>query len=484
MRTLVVIVGVRGAGKSCLLRTARNMKGVRILQPSTTDGSRSDEDDDYHFLPKDRWNDADYAWRFSVNGEWYGMRKAQIEETHDDEIGITQSHPDSIGELRRYAASIDTEVVTVGLDTIAPPDQQRSRTTYSGMSSEDAQAFLRQREVVRDCDIVLSGDQRAVERAFMSCVKLVKNRGVLIKADIEAFIAAGTLLTDADPKNIQPASYDLCLGSTVWCKGKTLTLGENDAVTIPPYSYVIVQAHEEAHLPKFVVAHYDLRVSLFIQGVLLSNGPQVDPGYRGALLCMLFNGSDSNVGIRRGEHFATIEFLATSRTTEGYEAQYQAKEKLTEFMQSSVAVGPGGTILDKFARLEGRWEGFRNVAIGVLVALFFGVVGVSSGLLKWAHDSWQRVDEAATRLEDKEREIDSLMLRLETRASGGASVPPMQPPSIALTGHAASTKNAATSNVVEKVNLGRVDSCSTLAPAATKKPRSFKDVPRSESTPR
>ena len=237
-------------------------------------------------------------------------------------IGVTVFHPGNVAELKRFRANTKLETVTVGLDTIDTLETQgvRSRGEPSRLVNPDELA--EDISVVRKCDVVFSGNMRTVGDAVLAVCRLLGSQGGLVDGvTIRSFVDGGALLSRADVDNIQSASYDLRLGRQAWCQGNFIELDEkNPSLKIPPYSYAIVTAEEEACVPRFVAGSYDLTVSRFMDGVILSNGPQVDPGYRGSLFCTLFNGSDVARGVTIGKHFATIQFcepLAIRREVSG-----------------------------------------------------------------------------------------------------------------------------------------------------------------------
>jgi hypothetical protein len=126
------------------------------------------------------------------------------------------------------------------------------------------------------------------------------------------------------------------------------------------------------------------------------------------------NGSDSKVGLKRDEHFATIEFLVTNKVTAGYEQEHQDQNKLGQFMQSSVAVKPGGTILDQLNDLKGEWKTFRNVFMVAGLALFVGSAALICALGKWAYETAEKADGAA-------KSVDDLLKRVEQRTPASPS---------------------------------------------------------------
>lgn len=282
------------------------------------------------------------------------MRRSELERVERGSVGITVFDPGNVATLNEFREKTDLEIVTVGLDTIDTIETQRARIGEDSVRAVDAEEFEEHVAVIRQCDVVFSGSMEAVADAVRAVCTLLGSQGGLVDgATIRSFVRGKALLVRADMENVQSASYDLRLGTHAWCQGKFIELDErNPSLRIPPYSYAIVTAEEEARLPRFITANYDLTVSRFMDGIILSNGPQVDPGYRGSLFCTLFNGSDVARGVTIGKHFATIQFFRTTRVTQGYEGKYQGRTSLRSFVSENTAVSPGGNIVERIDKLE------------------------------------------------------------------------------------------------------------------------------------
>src|SRR5262249_28649747 len=154
---------------------------------------------------------------------------------------------------------------------------------------EDEKRIKEIREIVQHTDMVLTGDAQIVAEAVAATCRLLAGRGGMVaKRELLPLIRAGCLLRATEESNVEGASYDLRLGDEVWCQGEFTSLTTQKPVfEIPAYSYAIVKAKETAALPSFFAGQFDIRVRHFLSGVVLSNGPQVDPGYWGELFCML-----------------------------------------------------------------------------------------------------------------------------------------------------------------------------------------------------
>ena len=381
MATIVFLLGTRGAGKSSVLRHLHETTALK-LKPSTTRERRVDEDDEYHF--ELNWEEVDLAWEIGIGAHRYGMRRSELSSIEAGSVAITVFDPGNIATLSEFREQTDFDTVTVGSDTIDTTETQHNRIGGDAKRVVGAGELENQVAVVRECDVVFSGSIEAVADAVRAVCRLLGSRGGLVDgATIRSLIGGGALLGRADTRNIQSASYDLRLGTQAWCQGEFIELDEkNPSLRIPPYSYAIVTAMEEACVPRFIAGSYDLTVSGFMDGIILSNGPQVDPGYRGSLFCTLFNGSDVARGVTIGRHFATIQFLVTTRVTRGYVGKYQGRTTLRSFVSENTAISPGGNIVERIDELERSIDEkiapvrqFGMLSLGILVAIHLAIAG-------------------------------------------------------------------------------------------------------------
>lgn len=145
-----------------------------------------------------------------------------------------------------------------------------------------------------------------------------------------------------------------------------------------------------AKLPTFVAGRFDLKVSMFVSGMILSNGPQVDPGYEGALLCLLYNANDSDYSLYPDKHFATIEFHTVVRATRAYRAQYQRARDFASFMAGSTAAGRGARLSERLTKVESDLGSYKMWFVGAFLA--FIAIGIA--ILAYANDVASRLSDA------------------------------------------------------------------------------------------
>lgn len=417
MVKLIFLIGVRGAGKTTTLNSLRAQNDFVILKPSTTRPKRTLDDAEYHFVTD--WNSRDYSWDIELDRHKYGMSFDELNKVPKDSYGLTVFDPSSIDRLNKLRESYKGDILTIGIDTIDSIDKQQQRVNNDSTRILSETEFVTQRNIVLNCDVVLRGSTEVIREGITAIVECLNSKGGIINRSLlERFLKADILLESATEK-YQPASHDLRLGDDVWCQGKFSTLNnENPVLKIPPYSYAIVSAIETSNLPCFISARFDLKNSLFFQGVILSNGPQIDPGYRGALFCMLYNGSDKPVGIKHGDHFATIEFITTTGVSLGYRDIYQGKTRLCDFMPADAAVSEGGKILErtesKIEKVEAEWKSFRAIVFTILFGAMALIVTPGITIAYKSYDLSSSLDKKNEELNKELIEIRELKKELLT----------------------------------------------------------------------
>lgn len=375
---LIVLVGARGAGKTTIQNALRD-SGIEILQPSTTRPPRFEGEKEYDFVAN--WKAANYAWSTLVRDDNYGMRRSELNKARTKTC-VTVFDPLTLSIFEGKRRDLGVESMTIGLDTIRDILEQRRRVGNEENRTIDEAEFERVRAVIAQCDLVVTGNENVVVSCILTLIGLIEGRGgVVTKQHLVSLMRADAMLTNAQEANIKSASYDLRVGKEILWQGSIIELTEaSPRFEIPAYSYAIVSALEHANLPPCVIGRFDLKVSYFFEGFILSNGPQVDPGYKGALFCMIYNGSGRSRILTLGNHFCTIDFTTTVDVTEGYRQKYQLKQRMAQFVTEESVIGGGGSIVDlvqkKVKAVESKVSGIKRnfwtiaaafIALGVVV---------------------------------------------------------------------------------------------------------------------
>ena len=202
----------------------------------------------------------------------------------------------------------------------------------------------------------------------------VGSGGGLPQKMISLMLECDMLLKNASIEKVQGASYDLTLGDEYYYGGRIKRLSdENLILKIEPYDYAIVSCKEYVTLPKDITANFGLTVGLFCQGIILSNGQQVDPGFRGTLFCLLFNTSNKAVIIKRNSHYATIEFNKMLDFAPQYKGKNQDKVDILDYIPSNVMQGAINELKQEIEALKQESKNMQNLYMGVISIIFAAI---------------------------------------------------------------------------------------------------------------
>jgi deoxycytidine triphosphate deaminase len=222
--------------------------------------------------------------------------------------------------------------------------------------------------------------------------------------------AIGEMIRPFNPKLLKPASYELTLGPRCLVEGKDKILTERmPHLVIPQNSIVFVSMRQVLCLPHYIVGRFDLAIDFIYRGLLLGTGPQVDPGFQGALGCPLHNISNEDIQMRLDEPFAKIDFVKTVPRSDEVTAQWkgiadaaQLEQWLTDNPASNVRLFKEGKpkwrepifgytnghrptssvheLTRSFRRLRlVGWVGAATVVLGV-AALVLAALALTNGL--------------------------------------------------------------------------------------------------------
>jgi deoxycytidine triphosphate deaminase/guanylate kinase len=384
MIKIVVLSGVSGSGQTTTSYEIEKLRYIKRLKPFTTRPPRHATEDEYYFL--DCKPDAgEVLWSIERAGYQYGMQRKEIERLEQNDVAVTVFDPMRLNELDTLRNIIpDLEIITIGLDTIRTEDEQARRTNGDTTRLASQSSIDRIRHILNTTDIRVSGDSDTVTKAVKAVCEIIMSRGgVLTKEQFLPLIQASALLKGATEENVQSASYDLRVGNEIWCNGQFIDLTDTQPIFyISPYSYAIIKAEETAAIPPFITAQFDIRVSHFLSGLILSNGPQVDPGYKGDLFCMIFNGNSTKRPIRKGDHFSSIQFLTTTRGGVPYAGYYRMRSKLNQHIPLEAASSPGGIIMESIDKaIETAKREILKEIPSDRSNLYMGIFGIFAAVL-------------------------------------------------------------------------------------------------------
>lgn len=151
-------------------------------------------------------------------------------------------------------------------------------------------------------------------------------QGVLLSDAIERCVKAFGLIDPFNPGNLKPACYKLTIGDEYAISGRIGYVSDEpgkNQIKIPSFEVAVIKTHETINMPRFLIGRWNIQVSRAYEGLLWVGGPQVDAGYVGNLFCPIYNLSDKDVTLYKGEPIAVIDFVKTTEFHDERSKQYQ-----------------------------------------------------------------------------------------------------------------------------------------------------------------
>lgn len=379
----VIITGTSGSGKSALVKDLciLDSRFSQVKAVTTRAARTDDETGAYDYLSEEQFHELVENNELLVEANYreqcYGIRHSAVREVEDrGEIPILVIMPEAAEHLDglKHNGERLTELPRYLSVFVDAPDDILDERLGIRDAADSIESVLQQREKDREhhhalLHTIKNLDLRASVEMVVSLWDYHNVGGVLSARLIHLMIECGILLEKASRENVSGASYDLSLGDEFFYGGRIRRLTDDEPILlIEPYDYAIVTSHEVSNLPNDVCGRFDLSVSLFAQGVILSNGPQIDPGFRGPLFCLLFNTSSSPVLLKRRQHYATLEFHKLVEPTFSYGGQYQAKD-LLHYLPSNAARGAINELKKELDQVQSESRNLQGIVYATLTLI-------------------------------------------------------------------------------------------------------------------
>ena len=209
--------------------------------------------------------------------------------------------------------------------------------------------------------------------------------GVLLSEEIKFYIDNYKLVDPPKQANIMAASYELRVGKKFAIGNKVFPLSEGEVLKFPKFEVVVVEILETINLPDFLIGRWNIRTRWAYEGLIWVGGPQVNPGFRGKIMCPLWNLSDKEISIPYGESIAVIDFSTTTPPTADsnrlplwdHRTRYIFEDYLKDLRSGLVSLVAEGVenlqkkTAESLEAQRGRMDTFTSVtfsALGILVA--------------------------------------------------------------------------------------------------------------------
>lgn len=377
----IIISGTSCAGKSTVARELQKHGNYYVVKAVTTRAPRKD-DFNYEYVKPKEFNDyKNDTLLVSTNylGEYYGILKSEYKKVDSSKHPVLIISAESANDLV-FQKGFEAIWFFIDADDELLEMRYKARGKYDKV---DLKAKKKQNEKDREyapkATYILKSEENnldSITKLIISLVDTFHIGGGLSRKIIGLMIDCGMLLDNADKKGIKGASYDLLLGDEYYYDGRIKHLTDTSSfLTIEPYDYAIVSCKERARIPRDVIGKFGLTVGLFCQGIILSNGPQIDPGFNGTLFCLLFNTSNQAVHLKRGMHYATIEFNKLIEPAPPYEGNYQNKTKIIDYIPANALHGAINELKKEIEQLKKESKLMQNIYLAV-VGIMFAILSI------------------------------------------------------------------------------------------------------------
>lgn len=383
----IIITGTSCSGKSTIAKELCKFikSGDTLFEQvqAVTTREKRDDDSNYEYIENDTFDKLQLDKKLLISSIYrakkYGIKKEAYDEIIKKKVPVLVITPVSAVELMK---KYQDKYMCIFID--APNEilvERWGSRLKKDPNEKEIKEFQKQHKEDRKFQdkahyIIDNTNLLASISLILLLWELQYQGGALSEKMIKDMLECGMLLRDYDPQRIKGASYDLRLGDEYYYDGKIQKLSDKKPfLTIEPYDYAIVSCKETAWVPRDVIAKFGLSVGLFCQGIILSNGPQIDPGFRGTLFCLLFNTSNRAVHLKRGKHYATIEFNKLIGYAEPYKGKYQGKEHIIEYIPENALHGAINELKKEIEHLKKESRILQNVYLGV-VGLILAMISI------------------------------------------------------------------------------------------------------------
>lgn len=204
---------------------------------------------------------------------------------------------------------------------------------------------------------------------------------VLLSDEIERYVKEFRLIDPFIRANLKSAAYELTVGDEYAVEGKIHILSDEtgkDTMVIDPFQVVIIKTREIINMPRFLIARWNIKVSLAYEGLLWVGGPQVDPGWVGHLFCPIYNLSNKPVILRLGDPLAVIDFVRTTPFRKNVSVPYSRPPKrvtIEDYHPEQLASASYAQAVNEIKALQ-RDMGGMSRRLDTLTGHFFTALGL------------------------------------------------------------------------------------------------------------
>ena len=192
-------------------------------------------------------------------------------------------------------------------------------------------------------------------------------------SDVQQIPEPYPLIDPFDRELLRAARYELRLGDEAHLGGAPHRLDENNRfLVLKPHQVAVVKTHEYLRIPRFLIARWNLRVTMVYEGLLWVGGPQVDPGWVGHLYSPIYNLAERDIYLEYKQPIFTMDFVRVYPTKD---KPFHARRRTINQHDSYRLKSAPFEELNRILNLEPRFYGALGLMF-VILALIIAIVGV------------------------------------------------------------------------------------------------------------
>lgn len=186
-------------------------------------------------------------------------------------------------------------------------------------------------------------------------------------------------------KQIDSASYELCLGEEVYISPfpdtpegdrRKVLLKKGETVSIPPGQFAFLITSETVSVPKDAIAFISMKFKPKAKGLINVSGFHVDPGYKGRLIFAVYNAGPLSFQMKYGERLFSLWIADLDKTDDRPRKKVGYDSIPTSLTNSPEAVSSLPSLVKRLDEMDKRLESYSIKqaiiwAIGIALVLSF-----------------------------------------------------------------------------------------------------------------
>jgi dCTP deaminase len=212
---------------------------------------------------------------------------------------------------------------------------------------------------------------------------------------IRTAVQNGEIVLDPfDPTEIEPASYDIRIGTWAFSSSskEKINLSQKGVLVVEPGEFAVIESRERVELDNRTAAQLGLRSEYARRGLLMLSGPQIDPGFRGILVVRMINLAPKPLALPYEAPFLTVQFFRlTNPVQKPYSGPQQGQTGITardiqelvetEGLTLGQVIRTLGALATDVARLRGSVDRLSWL-VPLIVGLGMAVVAIVAVIKK------------------------------------------------------------------------------------------------------